>query len=348
MNFLILIIFSLIQLLSMLIHYSSSTHMECLYRNDTWTIANKVYVCDTQNFLNIISPESAVITSSTNAHMEGKGNTDVTAYVAYGKRIEYFPRKLEKIFGNLKGIYIQKCSLRKIQNSDLKVFPYLFELSVGFNQIDVLEDDVFSSNPNLQNIVLSGNTIYHIGLKVFDNLNKLSYLQFAECDCINAVAIDSASQVKKLIKKLKLECYKTDYELINTEISKIEDDSQICKNSDVERKIQSIQEMDLSDSDLVQVRLERLIEKKDHWCTKEKFEAVSIMLQKLSKAFNNLNKQNGGQDMLNLDVGNQEVNQKLEKLQKAVDQMNIRLILIGASALFVTVIIVIVYSKAIF
>lgn len=319
--------------------------MECKYRNDTWTIANKVYVCDNQNYLNIISPVSAVITSSSNVHMEGKSNTDVTAFVAYGKRIEYFPRNIEKIFGNLKGIYIQKCSLRKIQNSDLKVFPYLLELSLGFNRIDVLEDDVFSSNLNLQNIVLSGNVIYHIGLKVFDNLSKLSHLQFAECDCINGVAIDSTSQVKKLIKKLKLECHKMEYDLINTEISKIEDNSKICKNTDVERKIQSIQKMDLSDSDLVQVRLERLIEKKDHWCTKEKFEAVNIMLQKLNKALNN---QKGEQNMLNLDDGDQEVEQKLEKLQKAVDQLNIRLILIGASALFVTVIIVIVYSKVIF
>ncbi|KAL7012420.1 hypothetical protein ACKWTF_014839 [Chironomus riparius] len=212
----------LIKCLFLVIKCTTSTNIECLYRPDNWTASGDVYVCDNQNNLNITSPETAVVSSSSGIHENHLTNNHVTAYLAYGRNISYFPQSLEFIFKNLRAIYIQNCGLKMIQQSDIKVFPKLVELNLGNNEIEVLSDDLFGHNLIIKYIYLSGNEFIHIGMNVFDSLTELSYLYLIKAKCVNNYVENSTSLVKEVIKVTKNSCFNSDYVEFSAQIIKLQ------------------------------------------------------------------------------------------------------------------------------
>jgi len=186
----------------------SNIDVKCEYGTGSW-YALKPFECKAQNYLNITSKEIANIVL---AHSDGSSrNNEVIGFNADDKGISYFPRNLNVVFPNINAISIQNGRIKEIGQSDLQPFTKLEYLELGDNDIEILEDDLFIYNPKLWYIRFSGNKIFYIGLKVFDNLPNLSYLRLYSSKCINTWIDNDKAGVQSIIQQLKVACKDSDY-----------------------------------------------------------------------------------------------------------------------------------------
>jgi hypothetical protein len=183
-----------------------SVELQCLYIYWTFEAVGSTYYCHNQNVLNIISSESAVITGAKGSLDGNKSNDDVHGFYAQNKTIDIFPRGLEKIFKNLKAIRISRGQMQEIHQSDLKPFPQLEHISLDYNNIQILNRELFNFNHNLKCISFEYNKISQIHQQVFDHLTKLSYLYLNNNECIDKTIKDNSAGVKELIKEIKFQC----------------------------------------------------------------------------------------------------------------------------------------------
>ncbi|XP_070498592.1 toll-like receptor 1 [Chironomus tepperi] len=203
--------------------FGDSVDMECKFENWTFTAVGDVYHCDLQNTVNIKSKESAVINSVAGNHALGKSNSDVAGFysVDSSRVIEYFPRNLANFFTNIKMIFIRNGRIKEVQQSNLKPFPKLVYLDLTHNDIEFLEDGLFTYNPELKVVSFSSNKLIHIGTQVFENLNNLAWLYLFGNNCISMKAIDNRTAVKEVIRQAKLKCF--GFSDIEKELQKLED-----------------------------------------------------------------------------------------------------------------------------
>ena len=185
------------------------------------------YTCDITTNLYIKSPEDAVIVGVSGTHLSGKTNDDVTAFYAYNKSIEYFPKRLERFFGNLKVILIKYGQLKEISQSDLKPFSSLVYLNLHFNDIEILEDGLFDSHRNMQVIWFGVNKVFHVGKNVFNNLNKITYLGFGANQCIDMDTWDNSTAVNLIIESLRLKCFDVNFSNFSHNLENLENESKI-------------------------------------------------------------------------------------------------------------------------
>ncbi|CAG9800141.1 unnamed protein product [Chironomus riparius] len=192
----------------MLCSISDSVNIHCKYYAGSYVSVVNVYSCNLLNTVNIKSKESASIDSETGNHSKGKGNADVGCFYSEnsGRVIQFFPRYLENIFTNLKLIVIRHGRLKELQQSDLQSFSKLVHLDLDANDIEILEDGLFAYNPDLIYICIKRNRIIHIGQQVFEDLNKLAWLNLESNKCINIRADSNQTDVKKVTHQVKLKC----------------------------------------------------------------------------------------------------------------------------------------------
>ena len=73
-------------------------NIECIFKNEYFLGLGNLYYCEFKRNLDIISPESAYIGSSSGIHWGGKDNDDVLGIDGKDKNIKYFPKGLNLIF----------------------------------------------------------------------------------------------------------------------------------------------------------------------------------------------------------------------------------------------------------
>lgn len=200
-----------------------STNLECKYTKIYFHITGSTYSCQIINKLNIVTPESAFIESVTGTHLAGKSNDDVLAlYVDVSKNIEYLPQGFERIFPNIKVIWIQNNNIKELKQSDLRPFPKLEYLKLVANRINVLEDGVFDFNQQLKGLCFERNKMYHIGQKVFDSLPKLTHLSLLINKCIDMEARNDAAKVRAVIEVAKQKCQEPELLRLKEQLSALE------------------------------------------------------------------------------------------------------------------------------
>ena len=170
-----------------------------------------------------------MIKSTDGSHQSGKNSSDIFGFNASSKNIQYFPKGLELIFGNLKGIYIYEGRLKEIHQSDLKPFPKLVNLKLLKNDIEILDDGLFKFNPDLQFIDLEENKIFHMGIDVFENLDKLFRLWLAGNICISRT-VGSKSESRTLVGETKTKCQNSEYLIIENGLKQLENTT-VCTHS---------------------------------------------------------------------------------------------------------------------
>jgi len=186
--------------------------------------ARLMYRCQVESVV-IDTPEKALITSVSGSLESGKSNDDEICYYSDKHTVEYFPRGLEKIYKNLTGICFYHGPLKEIHQSDLKPYNKLIFLQIAQTQIEILEDGLFDFNPNLEYVALNGNQIFHIGLKVFDNLSKLGTLYLDGNKCISRKIKNDRSTVLDIIKDAKNQCWSSDYQDLHEKFEQLENKS---------------------------------------------------------------------------------------------------------------------------
>jgi hypothetical protein len=154
-------------------------------------LLDNTYTCEVSGSYSI-TRKGDQVTSIVGAHMPGKSNDDVLMFKADAARFEYFPRGLEKFFKNLQSIFINYSRLREIRQIDLRPFTKLRHIDLYDNKIEVLEQDLFKYNRELEEIWMSNNNIKVVDMTAFDGLRKLKALYFGGNICVGESADDFA------------------------------------------------------------------------------------------------------------------------------------------------------------
>lgn len=152
-----------------------------------------------------MNQESSQVTSTFGVHQNGKNNNDVIGFHAARKSLQLFPKGLEKIFKNLKSIYIYECKLTEVHQDDLKPFPNLVFLYLFSNLLTIIEPGLFDFNQNLEYISIGDNKIAHIDANVFDGLTKLWHLHLNAVPCCDKYTC-KFGETQTFIKELRLKC----------------------------------------------------------------------------------------------------------------------------------------------
>jgi len=216
---------------------SQSADFQCGYKNDWFGSLGAAYQCEVQNYLEITSLDTAQVDSNSGAHLDDFNNDNVTAIQINQGQIHYFPRGLNKIFKNLKGISISNTGLKEIHQSDLKDFPELVDLWLMSNNIEILEENLFEFNPNLDYIDLDSNKISHINPNVFDKLTKLKTLYLRSNNCINVRAFNDATDVQDVIRTAKAQCTSSDYSSLEQKVKNLEIESKNLNSENLKEKL---------------------------------------------------------------------------------------------------------------
>lgn len=201
-------------MLSWCLKFCNPVKVECEYGNvDYWPYdgSHKFYHCIVKNNPKITSRESAQIESVSGTHKNGKTNDDEISFYAYHKTVSYLPSGLDKIYLNLRGVFLVKCKLKEIHQDDLKPYPKLTHFQVTSGEFRVLEKGLFDSNPNIEYIIFENCNIFSIYPTIFDNLKQLATLHLSGNTCINEKIANNATGVMKIIKHVKLNCTSLDY-----------------------------------------------------------------------------------------------------------------------------------------
>ncbi|CAG9807189.1 unnamed protein product [Chironomus riparius] len=179
-----------------LVAFSSAVEFNCKFKDD--------YTCEVISG-RIINKADSYVTGVQGDHKEGKSNKNVGVFDGRKVSIKYFPRNLNTYFPNIHQIFIER-KLREITKEDLQDFPMLVYLYLSFNDIQIIEKDLFIYNPELRLVFLNENRIKYVDPNVFKNLPKLIYLGFEDNDCHSGIVEQGRSNVVGLIKKISDQC----------------------------------------------------------------------------------------------------------------------------------------------
>lgn len=146
---------------------------------------------------------SSNIIGSVNERYRAEPN--VTVFVVRHQKVTKFPQELNTFFPNIKGVEIFNCSLKTIDQSDLKPLANLNELWLGNNDLEYLESDLFEFNPEIRILVFTKNKLKYIGDNILAPLPHLSKANFNKNKCIDAYA-GTRLERKHLEKQLEKKC----------------------------------------------------------------------------------------------------------------------------------------------
>lgn len=123
------------------------------------------------------------------------------------KNFHFIPTNLGLTLKNLLAMTIKKSNLRKITSENLQDFRKLMYLDLSFNQIEILEANLFANNLNLEMLWLNNNKIHRIDHKSFAHLKKLSSYNLEGNICINTEGKDVKSMNESISKSIECQNY---------------------------------------------------------------------------------------------------------------------------------------------
>lgn len=132
-------------------------------------------------------------------HVASKNDTDTKLISLKKIKTERLPKNFHKFFPNLEGIFAFSMGLKTVVKDDLKDFPKLRYLDMGFNRLDTLPSNLFDNNLELEWIDFSDNLLRNIGVKLLDTLPKLDFANFEGNRCV-----DRRAQNKNNLHELEL------------------------------------------------------------------------------------------------------------------------------------------------
>lgn len=116
------------------------------------------------------------------------------------------PTGIASFLPNLEAFWAENCGIEKVKKQDFEGFKNLKQVHFYGHKIQSVDSDLFSSNPLLQHISLSGNPLKHVGLNVFENLTNLKSLAVIRNTCIDSSAEDDQNEIENLKFKILVKC----------------------------------------------------------------------------------------------------------------------------------------------
>ncbi|CAG9810774.1 unnamed protein product [Chironomus riparius] len=207
----------------LLLHSTSAIVIDCAFNSKTgYAIIGQVYQCEVQNNLSLLSRDVLVIESATGTHASLKTNDDVISLQIFDKGVQFVPRGLDKVFKNLRSIYIHLSKIQEVRQADLKSLPNLIYFQIRDSELRFIEDGIFDFNPNLEVVWLINNKIFHFDTNVFKNLNKISWLGLTSNVCMNTMVQGNVVEAKALIDSVKVKCFDSEFYEFKENLKKLE------------------------------------------------------------------------------------------------------------------------------
>ena len=141
--------------------------IKCIYAcND---MLHDKYTCKVLNTIKF--KPGTRIASYRGIHAAGKTNIDVEGLLIRHSPIIHFPRGLSKFFPKLTHVKIENCGLTEISRTDFEGLGNLKYLSLSYNKLRSLPNDLFVETPKLLWIYFDRNQIESLSSKIFDPLD---------------------------------------------------------------------------------------------------------------------------------------------------------------------------------
>lgn len=184
--------------------------VECEYEYVRYELGY-FYTCKLSS-LAVTSP-GVEIESIVGSHLNGKFDDDVKAVWFVDAVVQFVPRGVPKFFKNLTILAIIDTGLVEITKADLAGFEKIREITLCFNNLTWLPDDLFCGMTHLEMILMNGNKIESMSSKILEPLSKtiLTAVSFR-----NNARIDSRYQkkhheqtisLKQLMRKIDNNCF---------------------------------------------------------------------------------------------------------------------------------------------
>lgn len=202
--------------LIILIFFISTTESFFLIDCDFYH-GNFGFTCNVQNSELNLTPDDREITGVKGYRLSGKSG-DVKVFHSDNKKFNFFPQGITKFYKNIETVQIYKGGLREISKEDFQQFgDKLKFLYLYFNEIQVLEADLFEFNKNLIEISFESNKIMHIEHGTFSKLENVQkmWMNFNLCTSENDFTEDP-SMVFELMKKIEGKCQDLKAMLVKT------------------------------------------------------------------------------------------------------------------------------------
>ncbi|KAG5679655.1 hypothetical protein PVAND_009210 [Polypedilum vanderplanki] len=118
--------------------------------------------------------------------------------------LKYFPRNLEKVFKNLETFAIQDSNLIELTSEDLKPFLKLTALCLDGYPIEIIRENLFIHNPELEVLYIASNKINHIDPNALSHLNNLKSIYFFDNICkLSKVLVETRSGILEIVKEIE-------------------------------------------------------------------------------------------------------------------------------------------------
>lgn len=176
-------LFQICFFLTIFIFGAKCIEIDCEYQDYSWIdtfndFESKTYYCSVKNPELITSKDNREITSvrgkQDNSKKAGRTDDDVEYFYAKEKKIFYIPRNLTNVFKNIVSVEFISTGLRELKKEDLRQFgDKLRVIIIVYNDIEVIEGDLFDYNRNLKHFYLPDNKLTSVDSRAFSGLDKL-------------------------------------------------------------------------------------------------------------------------------------------------------------------------------
>lgn len=162
------------------------------------------YACEITH-INSLSSDDYTVTKVIGHHQRGYTSNEVTGIDGRSKTIQRFLIDLTRFFPNLDTIFFEK-GMTEIHKEELAYYPKLKKLYLSFNELEVIESDLFINNPNLELVYLGVNKIHTVYPKVFDGLTKMTSLRFQNNTCYDGQVDHNRNEAVKFAQNIYKHC----------------------------------------------------------------------------------------------------------------------------------------------
>jgi hypothetical protein len=188
---------------------SEALDIRCSTQTNYWTAHGHLKECIVFN-LEVLS-DDVYVDSVKSVFGDYLNNDDVMSfYVKDSSQFRYMPKGVENHLKNLKVLVVAYTSLMVLRQEDLKNFSELQDLYVDNNLLEVIENDLFESNPKIKHINFSSNRIKVVGVNAFGPVKSLIYLSIQDNFCINGKA-ENENELQALLAEIRINCSPPEY-----------------------------------------------------------------------------------------------------------------------------------------
>lgn len=139
----------------------------------------------------------------TGNHLQGMSDEDVEGFLMRSQELFQIPEGFGTFFPNLKGFYIRDSKVKTISKHDLQ-FQSLLYFYLAFNELEILDGDLFEFTPKLQDLYLQSNLIRHVGPNLLSSLDYLREAWFGSNQCIHRNAYNRQEVLELMTELVEL------------------------------------------------------------------------------------------------------------------------------------------------